>query len=96
MYFVFSAIILIVWLVALINTQPHKRTIGGYLSTDVVFISLLCFFSVSVIGVNIGSMKEHEYLPAMYILAFFSSIASLVYIGYLIVHWIFSHMKQKI
>ena len=96
MFFVFAVIILMVWLLALINVQPYKRTIGGYLSTDVVFISMLCLFGVSVIGINVGSMQEHKYLPAMYILAFFSSIAPLVYMGYLIVHWILSHMKQKI
>ena len=96
MFFVFAVIILMVWLLAVINVQPYKRTIGGYLSTDVVFISMLCFFSVSVVGVNVGSMKEHKYLPAMYFVAFFSSIASLIYMGYLIIHWILSHTKQKI
>ena len=95
MYFVFASIGLMIWLITLINVQPHKRTLRGYPSTDVVFISTLCLFNVSIVGVNIGSMEKHKYLLAMHIFAFISTVASLVYIGYLIIHWILSHMTWK-
>ena len=95
MYFIFASLVLIIWLLALINVQPYKRTIGGDLSIDVVFVSMLLLYNIAIIGINVGSMKEHEYLPPMYILAFISSVASLVYIGYLIIQWIFLHMKSK-
>ena len=48
-------------------------------SVMIVFISL---FYTSILGINIGSMEQHAYLPVMNVIALLSPFATIYFIFY--------------
>ena len=90
MYFVYALVIVLLLIVLHINIQPFKRTIvSWYSSVDPVFLLLIqCIMYTSFIGTNIESMRKHTYLSVMVLLGLLTAAIPIVYIMFLMLHWI--------
>ena len=95
MFFVYAIIAFILWLILLVNVNPFKKAVVYYQSTESVFIILISIFYVSILGVNIGSIQGHAFLPIMSVLTMLSPIITITYILYIIFHWAFSRRRRR-
>ena len=94
MYFVYALVIVLLLIVLHINVQPFKRTtVSWYSSVDPVFLLLICIMYTSVIGTNIESMQEHTYLSVMVLVGLMTTVIPIVYIMFLMLHWIYSQRR---
>ena len=94
MYFVYALVIVLLLIVLHINVQPFKRTtVSWYSSVDPVFLLLICIMYTSVIGTNIESVQEHTYLSVMVLVGLMTTVIPIVYIMFLMLHWIYSQRR---
>ena len=91
---IYSGIITLILLIAMINFQPHKKNGSHYPPTDIIFTILLCFTYVTVLGRNIpGTERYFAYHKYITMAAFLTAIFPLFYISFLIGSWILSKIK---
>ena len=50
-------------------------------------------FYISVIGIDIGSMEQHTYLPLMDIFTLLFPFAAMLYVLYVMLHWMYSRRR---
>ena len=94
MYFLYALIIILSLTVLHINIQPFKETtVAWYSSVDPIFLLLICMMYVSVVGTNIESMLEHTYLSVMVVLGLLTAFIPMIYIMFLMLHWIYSQRR---
>ena len=93
MFFVYAIISCVLWLILLVNVHPFKKTVVYHQSTDSAFITLIIIFYISILGVNIGSMEGHAFLPIMNILTMLSPFMTITYILYIVIHWMYSQRR---
>ena len=87
MFFIYVAIASTLWLMLLINVNPFKKHISSYLLTDSVFLVFINLFYTSILGIDFAGMEQHAYLPAINILTTLSPFATLLYVLYIMLHW---------
>ena len=87
MFFIYTAIASILWLMLLINVNPFKEHISFYLLTDSVFLVFISLFYTSVLGIDFAGMEQHVYLPAINVLATLSPFVTVLYVLYIMLHW---------
>ena len=92
MYFIYAILTCVLWLMLLVNVNPFKKSVYTYQHNiiDLVFIVFLSLFYISILGIDIGGMEQHVYLPVVNIIALFSPFATMLYVLYIILHWICS------
>ena len=93
MFFVYAAMVSTLWLLLLININPFKKNVSSYLLTHSVFLVFISLFYISILSINIGSMEEHVYLPILNVFVMFSPFATVLYVFYIMLHWIYSRRK---
>ena len=93
MFFVYAAIASTLWLMFLINVNPFKKHVSSFLFTNSVFLVFISLFYISILGINIGSMEQHIYLPVINVLIMFSPFATMLYVLYIMLHWIYSRRR---
>ena len=94
MFFVYVAIAITLWLVfIIINVNPFKKHVSSYVLTDLMFLMFISMFYISVLGINIGSMEQHAYLPLINILVMLSLFAAMLYVLYAMLHWMYSRRR---
>ena len=95
MYLVYAAVICTLWLILLVNVNPFKSNILslGYPLTDLVFLMLISLLYISFLGIDIASMEGHVYLPVIYVLATLSPFATILYVLYIMLHWMWIHRR---
>ena len=93
MYFIYAILTCVLLLMLLVNVNPFKKSVYTYQHVDSVFIVFLSLFYISILGIDIGGMKQHVYLPVKNIIALFSPFATMLYVLYIILHWICSQRR---
>ena len=93
MFFVYAAIASTLWMLLLINVNPFKKHASSYRLTDSLFLLFLSLFYISILGINVGSMEQHVYLPAINIFVMFSPFATMLYVLYIMLHWMYSQRR---
>ena len=93
MFFVYAAIASTLWLMFLINVNPFKKHVSSHLSTESVFLVFISLFYISILGINVGSMEQHVYLPVINVLIMFSPFTTMLYVLYIMLHWIYSRRR---
>ena len=93
MYFVYTIIILAIFLILWINIQPLKKAAARYPSTDIIFIVLLSFIYVILAGRGNANTESPVYSQFMLYVAFLSALVSIFYIFIVILFWFISHLK---
>ena len=90
MFFVYSTIIIVILLIAMINIQPFKEVADHY---DVVFHLLFRLGYISLIGLNNANSENNEYTMVLLIITILSATVPIVYITLLICFWLISMTK---
>ena len=93
MFFIYAILTCVLWLMLLVNINPFKKSAFIYQQTDSAFIVFIILFYISILGINIGSMEQHEYLQVINVIALFSPFATMLYVLYIVLHWICSHRR---
>ena len=92
-FFVFSLIALLVFLIAAINIQPFKKVASHYPITDVVFYILFCFTYIALIARDIATTEKFLFNLITLIFVFLTAFVPIVYIAFLITIWIISRLR---
>ena len=80
--FVYSGIIILILLIAMINFQPHKKIGSQHPLNNTVFTILLCFNYITILGRNIvGTDRYFTYHKYITMAAFLTAIFPLFYIS---------------
>ena len=93
MFFVYAAIASTLWLILLINVNPFKKPVSSYLLTDSVFLVLISLLYISILCTVITSIKNHIYLPVINIFPVLSPFATVLYVLYIMLHWMYTWRK---
>ena len=93
MFFVYAAIASTLWLILLINVNPFKKHVSSYLLTDSVFLVLISLLYISILGTDIASMENHMYLSVINVFAVLSPFAAVLYVLYIMLHWMYTRRK---
>ena len=93
MYFVYTIIILVIFLILLINIQPFNKAATRYPSTDIIFVVLLSFCYVILTGRDNANTENPVYYQFMLYVAFLSAFVPILYIFTVILFWFISHLN---
>ena len=93
MFFIYEILACVLWLMLLVNINPFKKSVFIYQQIDSVFIVFIILFYISILGINIGSMEQHEYLQVINVIALFSPFATMLYVLYIVLHWMCSQKR---
>ena len=93
MFFIYAAIASTLWLMFLVNVNPFKKHVSSYLLIDSVFLVFISLFYISILGINIGSMEQHVYLPILNVLVMLSPFTTILYVLYIMLHWMYSRRR---
>ena len=94
LYFAYAAIASIPWLILMINVNPFKKNVSFYRLIDSVFLMIISLFYILVLGGDIASMEQHVYLPVLRVLATISAFATVLYVLYIILYWMYTQWKR--
>jgi hypothetical protein len=93
-FFIYSLIIILILLIAMINIQPLKKICPRYPLVDIIFTSLLCFFHIVILGRAIFIIgKYNRYHVTVTVIGFLTSAIPIVYTAFLITSWLFSKIN---
>ena len=93
MFFIYETLACILWLILLVNVNPFKKSVFIYQQIDSVFIVFITLFNISILGINIGSMEQHEYLLVLIVIALFFPFATMLYVLYIVLYWMCSQRR---
>jgi len=93
LYYILVLVILIVF--AMLNTaiQPYKQKHSVHNAIDTVLILTFAVFNALILGANVAVLKDHKYTKVMLVLAFFVAMLPLLYITFIVLHWLWSRCK---
>ena len=84
----------IIYLITIINIQPLKMVNSQYPLTDLLFIFMLSFTHIAVLGKGIATTEMPFYFhKAMIAMEVLSMFVPLLYISYLIGSWLISKVR---
>ena len=95
-FFVYSLITFVIFLMAIINIQPFKKVAARYPSTDIVFYILLSLTYTAVIARDTASTGNYFFNIISIILALSTAFVPIVYIASLITFWMISRIQSLI
>ena len=82
------------WLILLVNVNnPFKKSVHTYQQIDSVLIVYVSLFCASILGINIGSMEQHAYLPVMNVHCSLPLLLAMLYVLYIILYCICSQRR---
>ena len=94
MYFVYTIIILVIFLILLINIQPFKKATASYPSTDIIFFILISVCYEIAIGRNIADTEEMIFKQLLLYCTFLLAFVSIAYTIIIILFWFISRVKS--
>ena len=95
MFFVYSLIILISFLIAMVNIQPCKKVAVRYPSTDPHFLVLLSLCNIVFLARQSTDVEMYYFYTVVSILGFSSAFVPIFYFIFLIISWLFSKNSNK-
>ena len=89
-FFPLAVTIIFIFVMILISVKPYKDIYENNLKFDATFILLLSLFYLSIISLDVSSVKDHRLIKtSIYITGIFG-LAPLVYVAIIILLWIIS------
>ena len=95
MFFIYTIIILVIFLILLINIQPFNKAATRYPSTDIIFVVLLSLIYLFVIGISIAKTETQIYTQFMFYVSLLSAVIPIVYTNIVILKWFISRLTRK-
>ena len=95
MFFVYSLIILTIFLMAMINFQPCKKAAVRSPSTDPIFIVLLSLCNIVFLARQIAEIEKHYFHMIVLIFGFSSVLIPIFYFIILVTSWLVSKNRYK-
>jgi len=96
LYFVLSAIYILVFSLIMLLLQPFKTEYAHYLSVNMFFTTLLSLVYISLAGLKIATVKSQKHVKACYYLAAFFTMFSLIYVSAYAVYWLYSRKRSNL
>ena len=90
MYFVYIVVLIVAVVIVLINFQPYRTSVSHYTVIDASFLILLSLFFTTINGNSISSFRNHYYLNISYGLAIVTCIIPIIYVIFIVFHWMYS------
>lgn len=88
-----AVIVIFIFVMILITVKPYKSAYSHFIKFDVTFLLLLALFYLSMISIDVSSIKDHRLVHASYCLTLLFGVVPLFYVGLLTVYWIISNCK---
>lgn len=88
-----AVIVIFIFVMILITVKPYKSTHVQFIKFDVTFLLLLALFYLSMISIDVSSIKDHRLVHASYCLTILFGVVPLFYVGILTVYWIVTNCK---
>ena len=85
-----AVIIIFIFVMILITVKPYKATYSHFIKFDVTFLLLLALFYLSMISIDVSSIKDHRLVKASYWLTVIFSVVPLLYVSFVVGYWIIS------
>ena len=93
-FFVYSIILLTVYMIVIINLQPYKKIASNYIQTDLAFFFLLTFIYITTLGRECSSLVRNVRFHSILVVAtLFVAIIPVIYTLFLIGSWIISRRR---
>ena len=87
-FFVYAVILVVIYVMIIVNTEPYKKAAHHSPSTDATFSILLSLLYISYLGGDIPSSEQNDYNIVMSMMGFLSAFAPVVYVIFLIGSWL--------
>ena len=85
-----AVIIIFIFVMILITVKPYKLAYAHFIKFDVTFLLLLALFYLSMISIDVSSIKDHRLVHASYYLTVVFGVVPLLYVILVMVYWIIS------
>lgn len=85
-----AVIIIFIFVMILITVKPYKPAYSHFIKFDVTFLLLLALFYLSMISIDVSSIKDHRLVRASYYLTIVFGVVPLLYVVLVVLYWIIS------
>lgn len=85
-----AVIIIFIFVMILITVKPYKAAYSHFIKFDVTFLLLLALFYLSMISIDVSSIKDHRLVRASYYLTVVFGVVPLLYVILVMAYWIIS------
>jgi hypothetical protein len=89
-----AVIIIFIFVMILITVKPYKAAYSHFIKFDVTFLLLLALFYLSMISIDVSSIKDHRLVRASYYLTVVFGIVPLLYIILVVLYWVISKRNR--
>ena len=93
LYFVLSAIYILVFSLIMLLLQPFKTEYAHHLSVNLLFTTLLSLVYISLAGLKIATVKSKRHVKSCYYLAALFTSSSMLYVAAYAVYWLYSRKR---
>ena len=92
-YFPLCGLLVLLFTLVLVLTQPYKKAVSHYIKTIRVFLILYAMLIMAIYGTNIASLKAYNFVKFFYIVAIVLSLFPLLCILVLMLRSVFSRRR---
>lgn len=85
-----AVILIFIFVMILITIKPYKSAYSHFIKFDVTFLLLLALFYLSMISIDVSSIKDHRLVKASYILTIVFGVVPLLYVFCIVLYWLIS------
>ena len=93
MFYPFGIFSIILFIILIINIQPHKAAVSHYNTINITFLCILVLFYSAIISSSMASLKAHYFHKGCHILITLVGVTPLVYISCIFIHWTVSRRR---
>ena len=85
-----AVILIFIFVMILITIKPYKPANSHFIKFDVTFLLLLALFYLSMISIDVSSIKDHRLVKASYGLTIVFGVVPLLYVFCIVLYWLIS------
>ena len=93
MFYIYFLLVILSFVIFLINLQPYKASVVHYTTIDASFLILFAVIYTTFIGDDITAYNGLRFRLVLYTLGFISCVIPIIYISFIVLHWIYSRRK---
>ena len=93
-FFPLAVIIIFIFVMILITVKPYKHVYAHYIKFDVTFLVLLALFYLSMISIDVSSIKDHRLVHVSYVLTIVFGTVPLIYVFIITIYWMISKRTE--